>query len=45
MSFDYMQGTPTKLRVRSNIFPDELPIKVYIPPSIIEKYESHYSEM
>ena len=32
--FDYMQGTPNILRVHSNIFPDELPIKVYIPPSL-----------
>ena len=30
--FDFKQITPEKLRLRTNIFPDELPMKVYIPP-------------
>ena len=30
--FDFVQSTPEKLRLRTNIFPDELPMKVYVPP-------------
>ena len=34
MFFDFKQATPEKLRLRTSIFPDELPMKIYIPPKL-----------
>lgn len=30
--FDFKQATPEKLRLRTNIFPDEVPMKIYVSP-------------